>query len=44
MKMASLRRGCLEDLKLNELFQDGVLTQREFDVEKQQILQALRKY
>lgn len=44
MKMASLHRGCLEDLKkLNELFQDGVLTQTEFDIEKQQILQTLRK-
>ena len=45
MKVASLRRGCLEDLKkLNELFLDGVLTQTEFDDKKKQILQALRKY
>ena len=45
MKMATLRRGCLEDLrKLKELLQDGVLTEIEFNREKQQILSVLQKY
>ena len=44
LKVASLRRSCLEDLKkLKGLLEDGVLTATEFNNEKQQILRALKK-
>lgn len=43
MKAANLRRGCLEDLKkLKDLLEDGVLTESEFNLEKQQILRTLK--
>jgi hypothetical protein len=44
MKKAALRRSCLEDLKkLNELLQEGVLTETEFANEKQRILHTLQR-
>lgn len=44
LKVASLRRSCLEDLKqLKDLLEDGVLTETEFTYEKQQILSTLKK-
>ena len=44
LKVASLRRSCLEDLKqLKDLLDDGVLTEIEFSNEKQQILSTLKK-
>ena len=43
MKLASIRRCCLKDLKkLKELLEDGVLSEREFTEEKQQILGTLK--
>jgi hypothetical protein len=44
LKVASLRRSCLEDLKkLKDLLEDGVLTEVEFNDEKKQILCTLKK-
>ena len=41
LKFAQLRRNCLEDLKrVKELWDDGVLTQEEFEEEKQHILNS----
>lgn len=40
LKVASLRRSCLEDLK--ELFEDNVLSETEFTNEKEQVLSALK--
>ena len=38
LKFAQLRRNCLEDLKrVKELWDDGVLTQEEFEEKKQHI-------
>ena len=43
MKLAQLRRGCLEDLKkVKELLEEGVLTEQEYQEEKQQILHCLK--
>ncbi len=43
MERAKVRRSCLEDLKkLKELQEEGVLTDGEFEEEKQQILCSLR--
>ena len=43
MKSATIRRSCLDDLKkLKDLHEDGVLTEEEFQEEKQQILATLR--
>ena len=43
LKFAQLRRNCLEDLKrVKELWDDGVLTQEEFEEEKQHILNSLK--
>ena len=43
MKLASIRRSCLEDLKkLKELLEDGVLSDEEFAQEKRQILETLK--
>ena len=43
LKFAQLRCNCLEDLKrVKELWDDGVLTQEEFEEEKQHILNSLK--
>jgi len=43
MKLAQLRQGCLEDLKkVKELLEEGVLTEQEYQEEKQQILHCLK--
>ena len=43
LKVATVRRSCLEDLKkLKELFDDNVLSETEFLNEKEQILIALK--
>ena len=43
MKLAHLRRSCLEDLKrVKDLHDDGVLTDREYADEKERILESLR--
>ena len=43
LKVASLRRSCLEDLKkLKDLLEEGVLTETEFYEEKKQILSTLK--
>lgn len=45
LKVASLRRSCLEDLKkLKDLLEDRVLTEAEFIEEKKQILNTLKKF
>ena len=43
LKMATLRRNCLDDLKkLKELFEDNVLSEEEFTEEKKHILASLQ--
>jgi len=43
LKLVSLRRSCLEDLKkTKELFEDEVLSKEEFEEEKKRILEMLR--
>ena len=43
LKLASLRRSCLEDLKkTKELYEDNVLCKAEFEEEKTRILEMLR--
>ena len=44
-EVATLRRNCLEDLKrLKELLHDGILTETEFDKQKNKILLTLDQY
>ena len=43
LKVVSLRRSCLEDLKkTKELHEDGVLSEEEFEEENKRILDMLR--